>query len=78
MHSEQIIAAANAGKHVFCEKPLTLTFKEAQSAISACQQNNVVLGVGQNKRFWPSMVKLQRACKKRHTRTNFAYRGTLQ
>lgn len=59
LHAQQIIAAANAGKHVFCEKPLTLTLKEAKSAIAACAQNNVVLAVGQNKHFWPSMQKLR-------------------
>lgn len=59
LHCEQIIAAANAGKHVFCEKPLTLSYQEAQAAIQACESNHVVLAVGQNKHFWPSMVKLR-------------------
>ncbi|SMC30647.1 Gfo/Idh/MocA family protein [Polynucleobacter kasalickyi] len=63
LHAEQIIASANAGKHIFCEKPLTLTFNEAKSAIAACQQNNVVLAVGQNKHFWPSMAKLRELVK---------------
>jgi len=59
LHAEQIIAAANAGKHIFCEKPLALTHHDAKMAIAACAKNNVVLGVGQNKRFWPSMQKLR-------------------
>ncbi len=59
LHAEQIIAAAKAGKHVFCEKPLALTHEDAQQAIAACQENGVTLAVGQNKRFWPSMVKLR-------------------
>jgi predicted dehydrogenase len=59
LHAEQIIAAANAGKHIFCEKPLALTHHDAKMAITACAKNNVVLGVGQNKRFWPSMQKLR-------------------
>ena len=59
VHAEQIVAAANAGKHVFCEKPLTLTLSDAKRAIEACKSNGVVLAVGQNKRFWPSMVKLR-------------------
>jgi predicted dehydrogenase len=57
LHAEQIIAAANAGKHVFCEKPLTLNYVQAQEAIQACASNGVVLAVGQNKHFWPSMEK---------------------
>ena len=63
LHAEQIIAAAHAGKHVFCEKPHTLTFNDAQEAIAACQKNQVVLGVGQNKHFWPSMSKLRELVK---------------
>jgi predicted dehydrogenase len=59
MHAEQIIAAANAGKHVFCEKPLTLTYQEAKLAIAACEKNQVVLAVGQNKHFWPAMAKMR-------------------
>jgi predicted dehydrogenase len=63
LHAEQIIAAANSGKHVFCEKPLALTHQEASEAIAACQKNQRVLAVGQNKRFWPSMVKLREIVK---------------
>jgi predicted dehydrogenase len=59
MHSDQIVAAAKAGKHVFCEKPLALTYEDAVTAIRACEENNVRLAVGQNKRFWPSMAKLR-------------------
>jgi len=59
MHAEQIIAAAKAGKHVFCEKPLALTYQDALAAIKACEENRVILAVGQNKRFWPSMAKLR-------------------
>ena len=59
LHAQQITAAANAGKHVFCEKPLTLTYSEAQDAIAACEKNQVVLAVGQNKHFWPAMVKMR-------------------
>jgi len=59
MHAEQIIAAAKAGKHVFCEKPLALTYQDAVAAINACEESHVILAVGQNKRFWPSMAKLR-------------------
>src|SRR5215469_2543212 len=60
LHGEQIIAAANAGKAVFCEKPLTLTNAEAARAIDACHKAGVVLGVGTDKRFYPAVAELLR------------------
>ena len=33
MHATQVIAAAAAGKHVYCEKPFTLTKREAEDAV---------------------------------------------
>jgi predicted dehydrogenase len=59
LHADQIVAAAQAGKHVFCEKPLALNHADARRAIEACTSRGLALGVGQNKRFWPSMVKLR-------------------
>ena len=51
IHAEQAIAAAAAGKHVFCEKPFTLTRASAQAAVDACAEAGVVLAVGQNRRY---------------------------
>ncbi len=59
-HVGQIVAAAQAGKAVFCEKPLALTRADAQRAIAACRRAGVALGLGYNRRFWPSMLELQR------------------
>jgi predicted dehydrogenase len=63
LHCEQIIAAAAAGKAVFCEKPLTLTKAEAARAIDACLNAGVVLGVGTDKRFYPAVAELLRMAK---------------
>jgi predicted dehydrogenase len=60
LHCEQIIAAASAGKAVFCEKPLTLTKAEAARAIEACREAGVMLGVGTDKRFYPAVRELLR------------------
>jgi len=60
LHAEQIVAAAAAGKPVFCEKPLALRTADAERAIEACRRAGVTLGVGYNRRFWPSMRELQR------------------
>ncbi len=59
LHAEQIIAAARAGKHVFTEKPLTLTTKTAQEAVRACSQNKVTLAVGYNWRFQPALQEIR-------------------
>ncbi|HXF66740.1 MAG TPA: Gfo/Idh/MocA family oxidoreductase [Burkholderiales bacterium] len=59
-HVEQVVAAAAAGKAVFCEKPLALDRAGAERAVEACRRAGVALGVGQDKRFWPSMRELAR------------------
>jgi len=59
LHAEQIERVAAAGKPVFCEKPLALTHSDAARSVAACSKAGVLLGVGQNKRFWPSMRALR-------------------
>ena len=60
LHADQIVRVATAGKPVFCEKPLSLKRVDAERAVAACAKAGIPLGVGQNKRFWPSMVELRR------------------
>ena len=60
LHADQIVRVAAAGKPVFCEKPLSLKRADAERAVAAIQKAGVPIGVGQNKRFWPSMVELRR------------------
>jgi predicted dehydrogenase len=59
MHAQQVIAAAAAGKHVFCEKPFALTEKSAEAAVNAVQKAGLTLGLGYNRRFHPEMTKLR-------------------
>jgi len=63
LHADQIVRVASSGKPVFCEKPLTLKRADAERAVAACRKANVPIGVGHNKRFWPSMVELRRIAK---------------
>ena len=54
-----MIAAAGAEKHVFCEKPFTLTKQQAEDAVAAVRKAGVTLGLGYNRRFHPEMNKLR-------------------
>jgi len=59
LHTEQVIAASQAGKHVFCEKPFALKKSDAEAAVSATRKAGVTLGLGYNRRFHPEMTKLR-------------------
>jgi predicted dehydrogenase len=59
MHATQVMAAAAAKKHVYCEKPFTLTKREAEDAVAAVKKSGVTLAVGYNRRFHPEMTKLR-------------------
>ena len=58
-HTRQVVAAAAAGKHVFCEKPFALTRADAEQAVSAMRQAGRTLGLGYNRRFHPEMTRLR-------------------
>jgi predicted dehydrogenase len=58
-HGPQVVAAAGAGKHVFCEKPFALTKRDAEAAVEATRRAGVTLGLGYNRRFHPEMTKLR-------------------
>jgi len=59
-HHRQITEAAAAGKHVFVEKPFTLTRATAESAVAACRAAGVTLALGFNRRYSPAFVELAR------------------
>ncbi|UZH56514.1 Gfo/Idh/MocA family oxidoreductase [Salinimicrobium tongyeongense] len=46
MHAEYTIKAANAGKHVWCEKPMAMNAEECRQMIEACEKNKVKLAIG--------------------------------
>lgn len=50
VHAEHIVAAAQAGKHVFVDKPFTLTAADGRRATEACRRAGVVLAVGHQRR----------------------------
>ena len=77
LHLEQIVAAAKAKKHVFCEKPLTMNRREVLAAVGACKENGVALAVGHEHRFKPAMQDLLRLVKSGELGTVQMAEGTL-
>ncbi len=59
-HARQIEAAAQAGRHVFCEKPLCTTGADAERAIAAIKAAKVQLGIGHERRFEPAVIEMRR------------------
>jgi predicted dehydrogenase len=59
-HEALVTAAAQAGKQVFCEKPLTLTTASAERMLAACDKAGIVLGIGHERRFELAMEEIAR------------------
>jgi predicted dehydrogenase len=60
LHEEMAVAAFEAGKQVFCEKPLALTTASAERILAACAKANGVLGIGHERRYEPAMEEMRR------------------
>jgi|SRR5579859_1240246 len=60
LHEGQVMAAAAAGKQIFCDKPFTLDKASAERAAAAARAAGVTLSVGFNRRFLPAIQELQR------------------
>ena len=59
MHAEQAVAAAEAGKHVLCEKPMALSVAECEHMNAAAEANGVLLGVAYYRRFYPAVERVR-------------------
>ncbi|MCA1622156.1 MAG: Gfo/Idh/MocA family oxidoreductase [Acidobacteria bacterium] len=58
LHAEQAVAAAEAGKHVLCEKPMALNAAECERMNAAAEHNGVRLGVAYYRRFYPVVARV--------------------
>ncbi|QQS36848.1 MAG: Gfo/Idh/MocA family oxidoreductase [Ignavibacteriales bacterium] len=63
LHKEQVIKAAQAGKNILCEKPMSLNSSEAEEMIKACEENKVLFSVGYVHRFHPLVTKAKEILK---------------
>ncbi len=60
LHARDTIAAAKAGKHVFCEKPMEISTEKCEQMIDACKQANRMLGIGYRCQFEPNHLECVR------------------
>ncbi|MGB5944403.1 MAG: Gfo/Idh/MocA family oxidoreductase [Leeuwenhoekiella sp.] len=58
LHKKYSVIAANAGKHVFCEKPMAMTAAECQEIIDACDKNGVKLSIGYRMQHEKNTLKI--------------------
>jgi len=59
LHKQHVLAAIAAGKHVLCEKPLTITTEDGAELVEAARQAGVILAVAYYRRFYPVMEMLR-------------------
>jgi predicted dehydrogenase len=57
-HRAQVVAAAAAGKQIYCEKPFALSKADAVAMLDACKRAGIVIGVGHHFRLMPSIRAL--------------------
>jgi myo-inositol 2-dehydrogenase/D-chiro-inositol 1-dehydrogenase len=60
-HADLVVRAAEAGKHIFCEKPVDLTLAKIDRALAAVEKAGVKLQVGFNRRFDPNFARVRQA-----------------
>jgi predicted dehydrogenase len=65
VHAKYVIKALEAGKHVLCEKPLTIDLKEAQAILKAASKSKGQLMAAHCMRFWPEWRWLKEAVDKK-------------
>lgn len=79
LHEGQVLAAADAGKQIFCEKPLALDGAAAARMVEACAARGMVLGIGHERRYEPALIEVKRMVDDgeigvlRHLEVNWSY-----
>ena len=79
LHEEQVLAAAAAGKQIFCEKPLALNTAAAARMLATCDEKGLVLGIGHERRYERALEEMKRMAadgelgKLLHIEVNWSY-----
>lgn len=74
-HAEIILAAAAAGKHIFCEKPLSLTVAEGRQVAAAVEQAGVKAQLNFNFRYFPAITRARQLIEQGFLGRVFSFRG---
>jgi len=77
-HRRHVVVAAQHGKHVMCEKPLSVTNEDAEAMIEVCKRANVKLQTAFPCRFHPAFINLKKAVKAGDLGKILAIKGTNQ
>ena len=75
LHEEIIIAAAAAGKHIYCEKPLAMNVDEGRRIVAAVQQAGVKTQMTFNLRFFPAVLRARQLIEAGFLGQIFSFRG---
>lgn len=75
LHAEIVLAAAAAGKHIYCEKPLAMNVAEAQAMAEAVAAAGVIAQMTFNFRFFPAVLRAQQLVQEGFLGRIFSFRG---
>ncbi|WP_115374797.1 Gfo/Idh/MocA family protein [Adhaeribacter pallidiroseus] len=78
LHYEIAIAAAKAGKHIFCEKPLAMNSQQAEEMLRVCEDNKVTHYLNHNYRRVPAIAFAKKLIKEGQLGRIFHWRGAYQ
>lgn len=74
-HAEIVIAAAQAGKHIYCEKPLAMSVAEGRRMVAAAEQAGVKTQMTFNMRFFPALSRARQLIDAGFLGKLFSFRG---
>ena len=74
-HCEIVVAAANAHKHIYCEKPLAMTVAQGRSMVAAADKAGVKTQMNFNFRFYPAVTRARQLIESGFVGRVFSFRG---